>query len=119
MERSEKRSLHLKISKLLDQYCLSCKFHSSKTSNKTCFETCNVGAELRRLSSLLVTDDNRDVQGKENSDQLKRGCWSQEEEFYLINHMDIYKIDHLAMRLCRSPKSVYSKINRLKLSKVN
>jgi hypothetical protein len=49
---------------------------------------------------------------EENNRPLKNGRWSDEEVLYLLNHAQIFKIDHLARRLNRAYKDVYNKLWR-------
>jgi hypothetical protein len=50
-------------------------------------------------------------------DYLKKGRWSKDEEFYLLNHAKYFPIHHLAEKLNRSYKDVYSKLWRYKQEK--
>lgn len=58
---------------------------------------------MQQLSMLLMTENTR----------VKRGKWTEEEEFYLWQHKDFFDISDLAVRLGRSELSVHSKLKQL------
>lgn len=81
---------------------------NSYEGNQYCIKECSVGAELQRLSSILTKNEEQREPFK-----TKSGRWSEEEELYLVNHMKLYSIDHMAVKLNREPQAVYNKIRRL------
>jgi hypothetical protein len=120
MDRKEKKAIHLEITTLLDGNCAGCEYRSLKNSENHCKNYCQVGKELIRLSSLLMKEptvkEEKTIQ-EEIVDPFKKGRWSKDEELYLINHAKIFKHDHLAKRLNRSPRDVYNKLYHLRVIK--
>ncbi|MBW7651534.1 zinc-finger domain-containing protein [Anoxybacillus sp. ST4] len=107
MTREEKKQIRLQILKLLDTQCAGCKERHSSTKS-TCVISCPIGKQMQQLSVLLSKESSR----------IKRGKWTEEEEFYLWQHKDILDVSELAARLERSEVSVYSKLRQLEKKNV-
>nr|WP_194949950.1 zinc-finger domain-containing protein [Anoxybacillus flavithermus] len=105
--REEKKQIRLQILKLLDTQCAGCKERHSSTQS-TCVISCPIGKQMQQLSMLLAKEIPR----------VKRGKWTEEEEFYLWQHKDIFDVPELAARLERSELSVYSKLRQLEKKNV-
>jgi predicted Rossmann fold nucleotide-binding protein DprA/Smf involved in DNA uptake len=108
--REEKKQIRLKITKLLDTHCSSCKERSER-SDSLCLTDCPIGKQMRQLSSMLE-EDHINVSATEET--KRKGKWTNEEEFYLWHHRHILTIDQLAEKLNRDEQSVYNKLCRLK-----
>lgn len=107
MNRLEKKRVRLNMIQILDTRCKGCMMRNDYDAHNYCIKHCEVSQELQHLSSQLVKK-NELVQGSK---------WTKDEELYLINHMSLYTIDHMAHQLNRSPQSVISKIQRIGLKK--
>jgi hypothetical protein len=116
MDRKRKRAIHLKITQLLDEHCTSCDFRGKNKSHSHCKHNCPIGKEFAIYSSMLEGTGNDHFAVPEDS--LNTGRWTKEEEIYLINHANIFKVDHLAKTLNRSHGSVWNKLTRLKKAKI-
>ncbi|MCX8047303.1 MAG: zinc-finger domain-containing protein [Anoxybacillus gonensis] len=106
MTREEKKQIRLQILQLLDK-CTGCKERHHGTQS-VCIISCPIGKQMQQLSVLLSKE----------SPRIKRGKWTEEEEFYLWQHKDIFDISELAARLERSELSVYSKLRQLEKKNV-
>jgi Zinc-finger len=117
MTRKEKRAIRLEIINLLDEKCKRCQY-SRGYQNKICIEDCPVGYEFQSLSQrLLVSKKKGSVDKKIEFDpenKSKRRPWTEEEDFYLLNHDGIVPRDHLAKKMNRTVHSVNSRIQLLK-----
>jgi hypothetical protein len=103
--KSLRRSIHMQIGNILDQNCKNCEFrniggHYSSEGQRYCSKECPVGQELQGLSNELLLDE-----GKTR--------WSEEQDFYLVNHLKRYSVHHLAIRLNRSKEAVKQRISYL------
>jgi hypothetical protein len=102
--KSLRRSIHIQIGNILDKECKGCKFRergSYKSEfQRYCSKECPVGQELQRLSNELLLDEGK-------------AQWSEEQDFYLVNHLKKYSVHHLAIRLNRSHEAVKQRINYL------
>lgn len=120
MDRKLKRAINLKITRILDSQCPSCKYCLEKNRIVHCKENCSVFNELNRLSSMLVNDESKEKVLKptiqENLSQVIKGRYSEEDEFYLIHHAKYFSKEHLAKKLNRDVHDIYNKIYRLKLA---
>jgi hypothetical protein len=108
--REEKKQIRLRIIKLLDTNCSSCKERSERRDSP-CLTDCPIGKRMRQLSSMLE-EDHINVSVTEKT--KRKGKWTNEEEFYLWHHRHILTIDQLAEKLNRDEQSVYNKLCRLK-----
>jgi hypothetical protein len=108
--REEKKRIRLKITKLLDTHCSSCKERSER-SNSLCLTDCPIGKQMRQLSSMLEEDH---INVSVTEETKRKGKWTNEEEFYLWHHRHILTIDQLAEKLNRDEQSVYKKLWHLK-----
>jgi hypothetical protein len=117
MDRQQKKAIHLRITQLLDSHCKGCEFRSIYNSHLHCNTNCSIGKELAACSSRLL-DKSAINEYAEEYDSLQSGLWTKEEEFYLINHANLFKIEHLAQRLNRTHGAVYNKIRRFEKAKV-
>lgn len=105
MSREEKRKIRIQIHELIDNECMGCQYRCGYENAHFCVSECPVGKELKTLSnSLEEAIPSEDVQA------LNKGHWTEEEVFYLANHLDQYKVPHLAAKLNRTPSSVYAKV---------
>jgi hypothetical protein len=109
------------ITMLLDVKCATCEFKNKgygRSSNNYCKDDCSVFNDINFLSSKLIGDEKPKKSKQIKHDEgLKTGRWDQDDEFYLIHHAGLFSINHLAVKLSRTPKDVYNKIWRLKVSK--
>ncbi|UII56685.1 hypothetical protein LS684_04260 [Cytobacillus spongiae] len=110
MTREEKREIRIKIHQVIEKDCKGCPIRYHEQA-QMCNSLCPVGEELQLLASNLIGDDYR-LQRKKNKrpEDVHKGRWNEEEELYLLHHMDLYPTDHLAKKLNRHPQSVYNKI---------
>jgi hypothetical protein len=106
--REEKKQIRLRIIKLLDTHCSSCKERNERRDS-LCLTDCLIGKQMRQLSSMLEQDHISEIE-----ETKRKGKWSNEEEFYLWHHRYILTIDQLAEKLNRDEQSVYNKLHRLK-----
>lgn len=117
MTRSEKRAIRLEIIKLLEEKCKRCQY-SKGYQNKICIEDCPIGYEIQSLSHRLMNGEKEEVVGNkvefDPESKSKRRPWTEEEDFYLLNHDGIFPRDHLAKRVNRTVHSVNSRIQLLK-----
>lgn len=121
MNREEKRVIRLEICKILENQCKGCEYRNSQGETPTyCYTVCSFGKKLIGLSSSLLQDEEGIKVAKKVESQsevqpiVHTGPWSQEEEYYLLNHINLYQVYHLSKRLNRAPKSVSAKISYLK-----
>jgi hypothetical protein len=115
VDRKQKKSIHLRITQLLDNHCKRCEFRSIYNSHLHCNSNCPIGKELKNCSNTLLGKPIiEEPVEDENNGPLLSGRWSDEEVLYLLNHAHIFKIEHLARRLNRSYKDVYNKLWRFK-----
>ncbi|WP_458412753.1 zinc-finger domain-containing protein [Schinkia sp. CFF1] len=105
VDKQKEKKVRDKIIRILDGNCTNCftklnnnKLYGSIKAHKYCIETCEVGKKLQQLGELI---------GKE-----KNPLWSKDEVQYLLNHYQLYSIDHLAKRLGRTPEAVEIKLKR-------
>lgn len=92
---------------------------SDYDAHRYCIENCEVSLELQHLSSTLSKQESENhSEDQHEKSEVKTGRWTADEEFYLLNHMERYSVDHLAIRLNRSPQSIYSKIFQLRVKKI-
>lgn len=119
MNRLEKKNVRLNMIRILDTRCRGCEMRSDYDAHRFCIENCDVSLELQHLSSTLLKQEpeNHSVDHQEKN-EVKSGRWTSDEEFYLLNHMSRYSVDHLAERLNRSPQSIYSKIYQFRVKKI-
>ncbi|MED4990119.1 zinc-finger domain-containing protein [Parageobacillus toebii] len=110
MTREEKKQIRLRIIKLLDTNCSSCKERSERRDSP-CLTDCPIGKRMRQLSSMLEEDH---INVSVTEETKRKGKWTNEEEFYLWHHRHILTIDQLAEKLNRDEQSVYNKLCRLK-----
>lgn len=108
MDRAQKRAIRKEIISILDSKCSSCPVED-KTN--VCNSSCEVGERLRKLSSQLLNDEN--ANGHNRSNSHKKGRWTEDEVYYLINHWKIVTFKTLCERLNRSPNQVHPKLQRL------
>ncbi|TCJ04880.1 zinc-finger domain-containing protein [Cytobacillus praedii] len=109
MSREIKRKIRIQIHELIESECMDCQYRRGYENAHFCVNECPVGKELKSLSESL------EGKNKESSDQLlNKGRWTEEEVFYLLNHLDLFKIPHLASKLNRPPGAVHSKAASLK-----
>jgi len=109
VSREEKRRVRIQIHELIENECMGCQYRRGYENASFCVNECPVGRELKSLSISL------EVEPTENKEQvLTKGSWTEEEVFYLSNHLDLYNVPHLAARLNRTPSSVYTKVNSLR-----
>lgn len=115
MSREEKRQIRLEITELLNK-CQGCKYQYSKGETPAyCSTVCPVGITMQTLSQKLIQDEKRKISVEPVFEKpLVVGEWSPEEEFYLLNHINLFQVNHLSIRLNRAPKSVSAKISYLK-----
>jgi hypothetical protein len=109
VSREKKRKIRIQIHELIESECMDCQYRRGYENAHFCIKECPVGKKLKSLSDSL--------EGKttETSDQvLNKGRWSEEEVFYLLNHLEHFKIPHLASKLNRPPGAVHSKAASLK-----
>lgn len=127
MNRKEKQLIRQEILATLDSNCRGCdRVKFRKTKDSYCNVECPVGLKLQELASKLITDA-YEVQDKPvktakpkriTDPPMKRGRWSDEEVFYLYNHLNHFSIEHLAERLQRSVMSVYCKVHNYKKANI-
>lgn len=106
MERLAKKQIRMSIIRVLDSRCQTCMMRSGH-NGQYCLKECEVTTQLQKLSSQLPKNENV------NDSEYRTGKWSNDEEFYLLNHMDHYSIEHLSRRLNRDPEFVCNKKKRL------
>lgn len=105
VSREEKRKIRIQIHELIENECMGCQYRRGYENAHFCVSECPVGKKLKSLSnSLEGTIMSEDVR------VLNRGRWTEEEVFYLANHLVHYKVPHLAAKLNRTPSSVYAKV---------
>jgi hypothetical protein len=116
MDREEKRVIRREIIELLDS-CTGCKYRTCKGEVPVyCSNVCPAGMAMQSLSAQLILDETKKTSQKVvgTPTRIIEGPWSMEEEFYLLNHLNIFKVGHLSARLNRAPKSVAAKVSYLK-----
>jgi hypothetical protein len=121
MDRKQKKTIHLKITQLLDKHCKQCDVRSTRKSHEICASGCSVGKELLKYGAMLLdSEDKPIVEGNagntginQNEQPVNQGPWTEEEEFYIQNHAHIFDVLHLSKRLNRSYHDVYNKLLRL------
>jgi hypothetical protein len=118
VNRIEKRLIRKEITSRLDLHCRNCKLvKANQSKDPYCNAKCPIGLQLQELALKLVTDAdevkdqviNQEKPKRIADPPLNRGRWSDEEVFYLINHLRHFSIEHIAERLQRSVASVYNK----------
>lgn len=117
MNRIEKKEIRLRMINILDSRCKGCMMRSGYEAQQYCINHCEVSYELQQLSYSLVNKEHTKIQlnnGKTKVKELKSGRWDQDEVLYLENHMKLFDVEHLSMKLNREPQSVYNKIQQLK-----
>jgi hypothetical protein len=115
MNRKEKQTIRIEICSLLDQ-CIGCEYRISKGETPVyCSTVCPIGITMQSLSAQLIVDETKTTQKVGGTTTpINIGPWSSDEEFYLINHINFYKVGHLSARLNRLPKSVSAKASYLR-----
>ncbi len=107
MNREEKRVIRKQICRLLENECKNCENKRSYGETPVhCITVCPVGIKMQSLSNQLIQDERKK---KSNVNTFNEGPWSQEEEFYLLNHMNLFKLPHLSKRLNRNLTSISRK----------
>ncbi|MEC1744150.1 zinc-finger domain-containing protein [Schinkia azotoformans] len=106
VDKKEAKKIRNKISRLLDSKCTGCstrannyKLKGQYEAYKYCNESCFIGKNLQELSKKIGNE--RDP------------IWTDDEVNYLLNHYQLYSIEHLSKRLERSPEAVEIKLKRL------
>lgn len=120
MDRKEKRKIRLDIIQILNDECGNCVYKKDNQFNIMCHRFCTFGKQMQELQAKLeITAEEINVQAitKQPIKPYKKGRFSPEEEFYLIHHMDLYSLTHLANRLNRSLSSVSLKVKQLRKKK--
>lgn len=114
MNRSEKKAIRIKILSTQDDFCKTCPIHrnharakGSRYAESYCIKNCQIGAQLKELGNQLTN-------AVAEAGSIN---WTSEEVLYLLNHVGLYSIDHIAARLNRDPNSVFAKYAKLKLQK--
>jgi hypothetical protein len=116
MNREEKQVIRKEICTLLDS-CQGCQYRIGQGEVPVyCSTVCPAGITMQMLASQLIADERIKTSQKVPGifTPLIVGPWSQEEEFYLMNHLNLYKVGHLSQRLNRAPKSVSAKASYLR-----
>ncbi|WP_199425793.1 HTH domain-containing protein [Thermaerobacillus caldiproteolyticus] len=101
-----KRAIRLQLTLLLDQ-CDGCEYQKRAESSVQICSKCPLGKQIQRLGKML---DGEEV----HIDGTKRRHWTEEEDFYLINHYGILPMERLAERLGRSRDTVRARIYALR-----
>ncbi len=118
MERKDKRRIRGEIGRMLDIECKGCRFKRRPEHADYCSNTCPVGIYMQELMSQLCLDDAPVIkEEREETRPLNSGTWSEDEVFYLVNHVPYFPVKHLAKRLNRAHQTVYLKIRYLGVKK--
>ncbi|MDF2534391.1 MAG: hypothetical protein K0R18_548 [Bacillales bacterium] len=116
MNREEKRVIRKEISGLLDS-CNGCQYRIGNGEVPVhCSTVCPSGITMQKLAAQLISDETIKTSQKVVAISIPVivGPWSSDEEFYLLNHLNLYKVAHLSQRLNRAPKSVSAKASYLR-----
>lgn len=106
LDRKEKKKIRMNIIKVLDKHCGNCMMRTGH-SGKYCIDHCDVTNDLKKLSKKL------NVKKDIVEPQYRTGKWTNDEEFYLLNHMHLYPLEHLSNQLNRDPQFVFNKMRRI------
>jgi hypothetical protein len=116
MNREEKRLIRKEICSLLDS-CNGCQYRIGHGEVPVfCTTVCPAGITMQALAAQLIADETVITSQKVTgiSVPVIAGPWSSDEEFYLMKHLNLYKVGHLSQRLNRDPKSVSAKASYLR-----
>ncbi|PKG23929.1 hypothetical protein [Niallia nealsonii] len=118
MDKGEKKKIRLEIIGILNTECSNCPYLKDNQFNKMCHHTCTFGKRMQELQVKMETKaEEVKVMKKQSVKPYNKGRYTPEEEFYLLHHMDLYRLTHLANRLNRSLSSVSLKIKQLRRKK--
>lgn len=108
MTKTEKQRIRLKIAKILDTHCRQCKYFSMPNFRMSPCRQCPYGKRMQELSRPLWGEDREaDLRGK-------TGRWTEDEDFYLLNHYGIQPIETLSARTGRSIQAIRKRLETLK-----
>jgi hypothetical protein len=117
LTRREKSAIRKEICMTLDRECRGCEFNKTNAfigKNEQC-EGCPVGIRLHVLSRNLVEDEKKkpNVTAKLSITSNFHGSWTEDEDFYLLHHYQLYDHVHLSKKFNRSPLSIKRRIIKL------
>lgn len=115
--REEKRAIRKQIIGILDTECNGCQYEKGYTNNRICRDVCPVGAKIQHLSSFLLNNSSVNQFDQEKlaaPDPSQRRPWTRDEDIYLLNHAKYFSSVHLAIKLNRTPNSIYTRLSKLK-----
>lgn len=116
MDRKEKRRIRSQINNILDSECRGCEYNG-KNQNRVCNKECPVGIKMQEISQVLFQDKKKQTSIFDTAFDLNdytRRPWTIEEDYYLINHADLYSTLHLAQKFGRTPAAVQNRLNILR-----
>ncbi|MGG3452329.1 zinc-finger domain-containing protein [Domibacillus aminovorans] len=111
--QEEKRLIRMGIHDLVETECRGCPFVSVITEQESyCRQKCQVAYRLKGLSRQLLQDE---IDGGPYGSHVNRvyGDWTEDEDFYLVNHIPYFDEFHLSKRLNRAPGSIMRRLNML------
>ena len=119
LDRKEKRKIRLQIIQILNEECGNCMYRKDNQFNSMCHRFCTFGKNMQQLQAKMEAKEEEKLQQAKEQPIKKfhKGRFTPEEEFYLLRHMDLYSLTHLANRLNRSLSSVSLKIKQLRRKK--
>lgn len=122
----DRKELVSQLAAYEENYCKKCTALTGKNlSNqptmklKICTEQCPIGQQIRDIGRKLerVQPEPEEPKKPKVSSRSKfrrnRNPWTENEEFYLINHFNVLGKKRVAEKLRRSEKAVYDKYRRL------
>lgn len=105
VDRVKTKMIMKRVNDLFEIHCTECNIlkefrEQKKEPMSYCINSCPVGRKIRYYGLRLVPD--------------KPVRWSEDEMFYIKNHMNVFSISHLAFRLNRPVEEVDEMVHKLK-----
>ncbi|MGG3808757.1 hypothetical protein [Geobacillus thermodenitrificans] len=108
MTKSEKRRIRMQVLEILDKYCQQCPYGHKNESYVPLCRQCPHGQRMQELARPLWSNNG------EASACGKTGKWTEEEDFYILNHYGVQPIEVLSARTGRSIQAIRKRLETLK-----
>lgn len=118
INREEKRGIRKRINDIMETECKGCQFEKGYTNNRICREVCPIGTKIQHLSNHLLNDSSPNLIDPEKlaePDPSQRRPWTDDEDYYLMNHIKHFNAVHIAKKLNRTPSSIRTRLQILKV----
>lgn len=112
----DRKAILNEITALEKKHCKNCETRieiqsqvGQSQSNRYCVSECDIGKEIQNLGKKLF-------KRSESANVKISRHWTQEEEFYLINHMNVLGLSRVSKKLGRNEDAVLDRYNKIKKS---